>query len=120
MKRRKKYDYDDKNTVASNITSADGKTEYSVMVDGSRRRIDPKPWRGKSERRQVLKARRAASPFARELREWRKKNNWYVKEAANTIGVPFETYRGWEAGRHLPSTLAKNAIRACMKAYPGN
>lgn len=61
-----------------------------------------------------------ASPYARMLREWRRKNNWYVKEAANTIGVPFDTYRGWEAGRHLPSTLAKNAIRACMQAYPGS
>lgn len=70
-------------------------------------------------RAKIPHASLAASPFAEMLREWRKKNNWYVKEAANTIGVPFETYRGWEAGRHMPSTLAKNAIRACMKAYPG-
>lgn len=121
MKRKRRYDYDDKNTVASNIKSADGKTEYSVMVDGSRRRTFPiRPWHGKSERRQVLKARRAASPFATLLREWRKKNDWYAKQAADKLGVPLPTYRGWEAGRHLPSTLAKNAIRACMKAYPGN
>lgn len=60
-----------------------------------------------------------ASPFSEMLREWRKKNNWYAKEAANILGVPFETYRGWEKGKHLPSMLARGAVRACMKAYPG-
>jgi hypothetical protein len=56
---KKRYDYDDKNTVAQNIKSRDGKTEYAVMVDGSRHRTAPmRPWRGKSQRRQVLKARR--------------------------------------------------------------
>lgn len=59
MNRKTRYDHDDKNAVVCNITSRDGKTEYSVMVDGSRRRTAPmKTWHGKTERRQVLKARR--------------------------------------------------------------
>lgn len=33
-------------------------TRYWTSCDGSRRRYDPKPWRGKSERRKVIKARR--------------------------------------------------------------
>lgn len=60
-----------------------------------------------------------ASPFSERLREWRRENDWYAKEAANILGVPLETYRGWEKGKHLPSVLARGAVRACLKAYPG-
>ena len=54
-----KYNYTDKNTATRNVQSRDGKTIYAIMVDGSRRRVSPvKPWKGKSERRQVIKNRR--------------------------------------------------------------
>lgn len=40
-----------------NLTDSKG-TRYFTADDGSRRRFDPRPWRGKSERRKVIKARR--------------------------------------------------------------
>lgn len=60
-----------------------------------------------------------ASPVAPMLRNWRRKNNWYMKQAASILEVPFDTYRGWEAGKHLPSTMARNVIRRRMKEFPG-
>ncbi len=53
-----RHDHADKNTISEKIKDRAGKI-YAKMVDGSIRRLDPlKPWRGKSERRQVLQDRR--------------------------------------------------------------
>lgn len=47
-----------KHTISEKFKDVAGKI-YARMVDGSVRRFDPlKPWRGKSERRQVIKSRR--------------------------------------------------------------
>lgn len=46
-----------------------------------------------------------------ELKEWRKVANKIQKEAADEIGVPVETYRGWECERHEPPEYVKNLIR---------
>lgn len=48
---RTRHDFQDKSTVTLSGTN------YNIMADGSRRRSEQKTWRGKSERRQVIKAR---------------------------------------------------------------
>lgn len=48
-----------------NLTDFKG-TRYFTADDGSRRRFDPKPWRGKSERRKAIKARREDRNLALE------------------------------------------------------
>jgi len=49
----------DKTTISEKIKDRAGNL-YAKMLDGSIRRLDQqKPWRGKSERRQVLKARQS-------------------------------------------------------------
>lgn len=53
------YKFADKTTPIRTHTDRAGKV-YHEMRDGSIRRHSPlKPWHGKSERRQVIKARRA-------------------------------------------------------------
>lgn len=52
-----------------------------------------------------------ASPLAYVLRKWRDKKELSARQAAATLGVPFDTYRGWEAGKHLPSSFARNEIK---------
>ena len=48
----------DKTTISEKIKDRAGKI-YAKMLDGSIHRLNPlKPWRGKSERRQVIKERR--------------------------------------------------------------
>lgn len=60
-----KHDYDDKTTPVRFLRDTNGRT-YNRMADGSIRRISPsRPWRGKSERRAAIKARRAARLAAR-------------------------------------------------------
>ena len=55
------YTFEDKTTVDKHVMSRDGVSVYAVMRDGAFRRVRPVPeWRGKAQRRQVLKARRAA------------------------------------------------------------
>ena len=58
-----KHDYFDRTTVSGKRTDRSGK-QYSVMLDGSIHRDEPKEWNSKSERRQVLKARRLAKAEA--------------------------------------------------------
>jgi hypothetical protein len=51
------FTYRDKTTVARKVILGDAL--YNLMIDGSLRRISPeRPYRGKSERRQVIKERR--------------------------------------------------------------
>lgn len=55
---RVKFTYTDRNTIVEKFRDKAGRV-YGKMVDGSLRRLSPlKPWRNKSERRQVLKDRR--------------------------------------------------------------
>lgn len=55
-----RHTHSDKNTVAERIKDRAGKI-YGKMLDGSIRRLEPlRPWRGKSERRQIIKERHAA------------------------------------------------------------
>lgn len=51
-----------------------------------------------------------ASPWVYILRRWRDKKELTAQQAAATIGVPFDTYRGWEAGKHLPSDFTRKTI----------
>lgn len=53
------------------------------------------------------------------LRAWRDKHNLYAKNAADILMVPFDTYRGWESGKHLPSALAREEIKRRMDSYTG-
>lgn len=48
---------------------------------------------------------------------FRKKHNLYAKQAAEIIGVPFDTYRGWESGKHLPSKLARHEVKRRVEEY---
>lgn len=51
------YTYEEKTTLFNRFRSIDGSRIYATMLDGSIRRLSPsRPWRGKSERRRVLKA----------------------------------------------------------------
>ncbi|NBQ69784.1 MAG: hypothetical protein EBU46_13555 [Nitrosomonadaceae bacterium] len=52
-----KHDYFDRTTVAGKRTDRAGK-QYSIMLDGSIRRDEPKEWANKKERRRVMKQRR--------------------------------------------------------------
>lgn len=45
------------------IKTKDGRI-YSVDASGTRSRVAPRPWHGKSERRQVIKKRRLAREMA--------------------------------------------------------
>jgi len=44
------------------------------------------------------------TPLGKRLKKWRGK--LLHKEAADKLGVPVWTYRGWEYGRRTPSKLA--------------
>lgn len=54
---RNRCDHEDASTPAETVTDKTG-TEYTRMLDGSLRRVSPRPYRGKSERRRVIKERR--------------------------------------------------------------
>ena len=71
----------------------------------------------KHPRKDRVYASLSANPMVQMLRDWRKKNGFYVKEAADKIGVPVETYRGWEKGKHLPTTAARQLIRSAMASW---
>lgn len=61
---RRECDFDDRMTVVRRFDSKDG-TRYAITRCGMIVRRDPKPWHGKSERREVLRVRREE----RELRQ---------------------------------------------------
>jgi len=56
-----------------------------------------------------------------ELKEWRRVSGKIQKEAADSVGVPVETFRGWECNgkkRHrTPPKYVQNLIR--IKMYGG-
>lgn len=56
------------------------------------------------------------SGWAQFIRAWRKSKNLYAKQAADAISVPFDTYRGWEEGKHEPHPLTRLEIERRMKA----
>lgn len=53
-----------------------------------------------------------------ELRQWRKTSGKIQKEAADSIGVPVETFRGWECEgkkrQRTPPEYVQNLIREKM------
>lgn len=52
----KRFDFYDRNTAAKKVRL--GNVTYAVMLDGSYRRTSPmRPWRGKAERKRVIRAR---------------------------------------------------------------
>lgn len=52
-----------------------------------------------------------ANPWIYLLRQWRDKKNLTTKEAAYTLGIPVDTYRGWEKGKHAPTKFTRDEIR---------
>jgi len=62
---KKYHDYSDRVTPVARYILKVSKTEYHRMRDGSLKRISPpRPYRGKAERRQEIKARRTAKELA--------------------------------------------------------
>ncbi len=45
------------------------------------------------------------SEMAKVLRLNRERRNWSQVKAAKMIGVSSSTYRGWEAGRRIPTVI---------------
>lgn len=58
-----------------------------------------------------------ASPWVYVLRKWRDQNNLFARQAAAILGVPFDTYRGWEKGKHIPSEASRAEYARRMKAF---
>lgn len=69
-------------------------------------------------RRQRVHASVDPNPFARLLLKWRNGHGWYRKEAAAKMGVPVDTYTGWEVGKHMPTSAGRSVIKATLNAYP--
>jgi len=46
----------------------------------------------------------------RKLEQWRKANDLSQEAAAERLGVPIGTFRGWEQGRREPIGLAMRVI----------
>lgn len=61
-------------------------------------------------RKQVLEE---IGKFSEQLKMWR--GELTQKEAADKLGVPFETYRGWEYKKHFPSLLARAEVERRLK-----
>lgn len=51
-----------------------------------------------------------------ELKRWRVVSDLIQKEAADSLGVPFDTFRAWEAGRYEPPSYTKKSIREKIHA----
>lgn len=58
-----------------------------------------------------------ASPWLYIIRRWRDKHGLFLKEAAAIMGVPFETYRSWEKGKHSPTPNTRRLLDGVMKEY---
>lgn len=50
-----------------------------------------------------------------ELRDWRKENGLIQKEAWMALGIPEDTYRGWEAMKSTPDKYCMAAVRRMMQ-----
>ena len=48
--------------------------------------------------------------------KWRKKSQLIQKEAADKLGIPFETFRNWEYGKNEPCKFVKTKIREVTDA----
>lgn len=55
------------------------------------------------------------TPWGQKLQAWRWPIGWYAKEAAQKIGVPFNTYRHWELGRHTPQLIVMQEMEIRMR-----
>lgn len=56
-----------------------------------------------------------ATPWSKLLRKWRDALNITAPQAAEKLGIPFDTYRGWEFGKHTPSKFVRRALMAAMR-----
>lgn len=56
------------------------------------------------------------SPWGQRLQSWRKGLSLIAKEAAAKLAIPFDTYRGWESGKHTPTRLAQTEVERRMKS----
>jgi transcriptional regulator with XRE-family HTH domain len=58
--------------------------------------------------------------WSTKCRTWREGLGLVAKEAAEKLGVPFDTYRGWEKGL-VPAKFTRGAIVLLMRrAESGN
>ena len=47
----------------------------------------------------------------KQLKAWRAGNGWYVREAAEKLGIPFDTYRQYEADKRPIPDVVRVAMR---------
>lgn len=67
-------------------------------------------------RRAEVRAAMVAGLWAGKLRAWQKRCDLIQKEAADKLGVKFESYRDWCDGDGEPSKFARIEIERRMKA----
>lgn len=57
-----------------------------------------------------------STPFADQLRQWRKERRLVQKEAAAILHISVRTYQNYEYGINVPAQTCEHCMRERMKA----
>lgn len=70
-----------------------------------------------TKQRGKVRAQIVAALWGGKVRAWQKRHSLIRKEAAEVLGVAFETYRDWCDGDGEPNKLAKEMVEWRMAEY---
>lgn len=96
--------------VGMNQRTAKLLRQFSLVSESSLAEIKRK-WNAESgPRRKEVRNQMEAALFSTRLQTWRERDGLEQKEAAGILDVPFDTYQGWEYGKHAPTKIVIRAV----------
>lgn len=107
------YDAEDMNSKTAKLLR-----RYSRISELSLNQIK-RQWNSDSpEKRAQTRTQMVSMLWSTKCREWRGRMGFVAKEAAESLGIPFDTYRGWEKGV-IPAKFVRSVISDMMKQKEG-